>query len=911
MMKIKFSCLFFQAIGFLLLIIILSEPITAGALDPQKAITQYIHDVWQIEDGLPQNTITVIHQTRDGYIWLGTQEGLVRFDGVRFTVFDKKNTEDIKDSHILTLFEDHEGSLWIGTYGGGLNRLKDGEFTAYTTKEGLSNDFVWSIYEDRKGSLWIGTYGGGLNRLKDGEFTAFTTKEGLSNNFVRSIYEDREGSLWIGTDGGGLNRLRDEKFTVYTIKEGLSNDLVRSIYEDREGSLWIGTRGGGLNRLKDGKFTVYTTKEGLFDDTVWQILEDGKGNLWMSCNNGIFRVNKRELNDFAEGKISSINSISYGKPDGMMSKECNGGVQPAGWKSRDGRLWFPTIRGVAMIDPENIRTNKMPPPVLIEQVIIDNRSFVDSRIIQISPGNKDFEFHYTGLSFLVPDRVKFKYKLEGWNKEWIDAGTRRMAYYTNIPPGSYCFRVIACNNDGIWNEEGASLKIIVPPTFWQTWWFRVLLVLSILSAVIFIYKLNTRAIHRRNEELNELNIRLGISEEKYRLLAEQSGQIMYDYNIPSGKIKWSGDILAITGYTVKEFQKIDISAWGKMIHPEDRKLALELLDEVINKCSDYEVEYRLKHKDGKYLYVEDNGIFLVDENGKAKNLIGLMKNITERKKAEEELKKHRENLEELVKERTKKLKKSQQSLILLMEDVNESRVELDISNKNLQVANKELEAFSYSVSHDLRAPLRAIDGFTNILIEDYASKLDKEGMRLGTIIHDNAKKMGKLIDDLLAFSRVGRTALTPTKIDMKSMVKAMYHEATSAEERKRIKFTVADLPHVEGDTNLMRQVWMNLINNAVKYSSQRKQVVISVNSKEEKSKVTYCIKDNGAGFNMKYVDKLFGVFQRLHSEKDYKGTGIGLSLVQRIIKRHDGKVWAEGEVDKGASFYFSLPKIQK
>jgi light-regulated signal transduction histidine kinase (bacteriophytochrome) len=198
-----------------------------------------------------------------------------------------------------------------------------------------------------------------------------------------------------------------------------------------------------------------------------------------------------------------------------------------------------------------------------------------------------------------------------------------------------------------------------------------------------------------------------------------------------------------------------------------------------------------------------------------------------------------------------------------------------------------------------------------MLIEDYATKLDKEGKRLGNTIHDNAKKMGKLIDDLLDFSRVGRASMTLTKIDMKNIVNTVYHEATSAEERKRIKFNVANLPPIDGDTNLMRQVWMNLIKNAIKYSSKRKQAIISVTSQEEKNKVTYCIKDNGAGFNMKYVDKLFGVFKRLHNEKDFKGTGIGLSLVQRIIKRHDGNVWAEGEVDKGALFYFSLPNKVK
>lgn len=236
---------------------------------------------------------------------------------------------------------------------------------------------------------------------------------------------------------------------------------------------------------------------------------------------------------------------------------------------------------------------------------------------------------------------------------------------------------------------------------------------------------------------------------------------------------------------------------------------------------------------------------------------------------------------------------------------------LQISKKKLQVANKELEAFSYSISHDLRAPLRAIDGFTSILMDDYASKFDKEGKRLGEIIQDNTEKMGKLINDLLAFSRMGRAAMHISKIDMKNMVNAIYHEATSAIERKRITFNIAKLSKAEGDTNMMRQVWINLISNAVKFSSHRKQAIISVTCKEEEDKLTYCIKDNGVGFNMKYVDKLFGVFQRLHSEKEFEGTGVGLALVQRIIHRHDGEVWAEGEVDKGATFYFSLPKKKR
>ena len=256
-----------------------------------------------------------------------------------------------------------------------------------------------------------------------------------------------------------------------------------------------------------------------------------------------------------------------------------------------------------------------------------------------------------------------------------------------------------------------------------------------------------------------------------------------------------------------------------------------------------------------------------------------------------ELKEARDRLEQKVAERTSELKKHRDHLEELVEE-----------------RTKELEAFAYSVSHDLKAPLRAIDGFTRILMDDYIKKLDEEAIRLTTIVQSNSQKMGLLIKDLLRFFHIGKKEMRFSNIDMKKMVNAIYNEAITPEEQKRIKFTLDDLPNAKGDPDLMRQVWLNLISNALKFSANCQQAVISVTCKEEKNKLIYCIKDNGAGFNLKYKDKLFGVFQRLHSEKEFEGTGVGLALVQRIIYRHDGEVWAEGEVDKGAAFYFSLPK---
>lgn len=492
--------------------------------------------------GLSNDSILAMLEDREGSLWMGTNlGGLNRLKNGRVTPFSKR--EGLSHDYIRAIYEDREGTLWIGTEGGGLNRLRNGQVTAFTTKEGLSNDVVFAIIEDREGSLWIGTdngltryrngrfevfhagdgmsndsvlalhedragtlwigtYAGGLNQYKDRQFTAITTRQGLSHDTVNVILEDRAGVLWIGTRGGGLNRLKDGQITTFTTKDGLSDDLVFALHEDADGSLWIGTYGGGLSRLKNGRFTAVTERHGLFDNVIHRILDDGRGAFWMSSNRGIFRVEKRALDQVADGVEPSLDHVAYGVIDGMRNPECNGGAS-AGAITRAGVIWFPTIEGIASVDPDRVRlpTNRFAPPVVIEEVLVDNRVIDASGVISLPAEAQTLEVHFTALSLTAPGAVRFRYRLEGLEDDWVNAEGRRTAYYSKLPPGDYRFRVIAANSDGVWNLDGALLQVSVAPLFYETWWFRGLVVLVSLLAGPLFYRVRVRRLTRQKAAL--------------------------------------------------------------------------------------------------------------------------------------------------------------------------------------------------------------------------------------------------------------------------------------------------------------------------------------------------------------------------------------------------------------------------
>jgi len=441
---------------------------------------------------------------------------------------------------------------------------------------------------------------------------------------------------------------------------------------------------------------------------------------------------------------------------------------------------------------------------------------------------------------------------------------------------------------------------------------------NIALPVIFIYPIATVLLGMLmlNQVKNRENRKaLIISEERWHFALEGAGDGVWDWNPETNEVFFSKQWKLMLGYEDHEIEN-KLEEWKKRVFPDDLEKAYKILDQHISgEIPVYISEHRMLCKNGTYKWILDRGkIMSRDAEGKPLRFIGTHTDISERKEAQENIRKMNEMLEQKVLERTSELEKrsrelldNEVALLSLVEDMNLKSDELKRSARQLEATNKELEAFSYSVSHDLRAPLRAIGGFVSILTEDYENILDDEGRRICRIIQSNAAKMGQLIDDLLSFSRLIRSELHHSKIDMESMVKNVISEFGTTQDLSTKTISVQNIPEAFGDSNLLKQVWINLVSNALKYSSKEENVQINIGAIRKESETFYFIKDNGVGFNMAYSNKLFNVFQRLHGLHEFEGTGVGLAIVQRIINRHGGRVWAEGEVGNGATFFFSLP----
>lgn len=880
------------------------------------------------QEGLSNDIARVISEDRHGNIWIGTEgDGVNRLDRTtgNFTIYTTKN--GLSNDMVRAIYEDNEGYLWIGTDGGGLNRLdpKNKTFTVYGTQNGLADDRIKAIYGDRGGNLWVGTERG-LNRLNLKElktrnlskvntftyfsnlatFSTYTTKNGLSNDIIRYICEDSLGFIWIGTEGGGINRLDPAKgtFTTYSTKDGLTSDLIREIYEDRDGTMWIGTK-NGLNRLKDGKITRITTQQGLYDDVVFRILEDDRGNIWMSCNKGIFYTSRKALNDVCDGKKKRVYCTSYDEKDGMRSRECCGSCQPAGWKTRDGMLWIPTLKGVVVVDPANIRVNHLPPPVLIEEIVKDNQQIYhpitskekEGKLV-LSPGTERLEIHFTGLSFMAPIKMRFKYKLEGFDKDWHDSGTQRAAYYTKISPGNYTFQVVACNNDGIWNKTGASLSFYQKPYFYETTWFYLLLACGAIFLALTGFRFRVKQLTNRKKELEQL-----VTERTYQL--ERSNKELEQLSIVAretdnavlimdavGNFEWVNEGFSrMYGFTLEQL----LNERGKnLIGLSANPKIKDVIDRLPVEREPFRYESYQFTRAGREIWAQTTLTPIFNASGTLTKIVAIDSDITRLKQSEKQIRKKNEEI----------LNKS----LELQKAIETAQTEREAA----YAANQAKSEFLARMSHEIRTPMNGIIGFTDLLLD---TNLDEEQLDYARTINRSGEALTMLLNDILDFSRIEAGELVFTLIDFDPEVTAfdvleIVLPRMGDKPLEMICRISAEVPaYVRGDAGRFRQVLINLVGNAVKFTDEG-EIEISLRVEQEEKdriKLHTTVRDTGIGIPKDKLETIFDVFQQGDGSTtwEHRGTGLGLSISRQIARLMGGNTWAESTPGQGSIFHFT------
>lgn len=456
---------------------------------------------YAIEHGLENNTVNTVHRDKDGYTWVGTDKGLnIIFDK---KVIHNKLTEYLEGKRIRHIMTDKKNNIWISTYSdlGAVfyDKVKN-EILNFNQEKGLTGNRIRVIFEDSKGRIWIGTTSG-LNYLSDMKIVeTYTREDGLSNDYIMCIEESASGEILLGTDGGGINKLSGKNVSVINIKDGLSSNIIFKIYRDSQGDTWISNT-NGLNLISKNQIYSYNLTEIISEKAISQIIEDKFNNYWIITPSVVLKTNKNLLKkSIIDNTKYSVYEV-YDTKDGLTS-----GISATSWSGIDEEqnLWFSTNDGVATLDPNSISKNMIEPIVKIEKLYLDGKAQDALDELVVDAGTRRVVIDYTALSFVIPERVKFKYKLEGFDNEWSEETDKREATYTNLKPGNYIFKVKAANNDYIWSETAETIKIIQKPFFYQTKLFILLLLLTLLIVIYIIFKIRLRVYEQRQIELEKV-----------------------------------------------------------------------------------------------------------------------------------------------------------------------------------------------------------------------------------------------------------------------------------------------------------------------------------------------------------------------------------------------------------------------
>lgn len=906
-----------------------------------------------VATSVADNAWTTLHRTRNGQVWIGTSAAGVARLGPR-GVEHFGRTDGLEGDNVVAMHEDREGSLWIGTSDGGLSRLREPVFTvdggpnnelarglwsvyvdadstvwAGTMRDGLFRmrngvvarvegpnglpgksilsmlrardgtlwvgaetgisrlrgdrwepftpvkiDRVYVIYEDRGGAIWIGSKSG-LLRYAANELRSFTKEAGITAR-VWAIREDAAGSLWFGTTGNGVLRYRDGRFTRFGVKQGLSHDVVESIRADEAG-LWVGSREGGLDLIRNDRVTRLPVLEaGLAD--LFHISQDALGNIWLGSSGGVASIPKRQLLDAANGRRSRVDIRRYGPLDGLSRIELNGAGQNAGARGPDGRIWFATDRGIASVDLARHATNRLPPPVHIERLVVNGRDVPITGSILVPPGAGTVEVHYSATSLLVPARVRFRYRLEGYDDKWIEAADRRVAYYTGVKGGQYRFRVTAVNDAGVWATTEASLGFRVRPRFVETIWFRMLTTLVAVALLFAAYRWRMQMARRRAAELTALidQRTTALREEvSHRRRVEERYRHLFDAN---PQPVWVNDretlrFLAVNDSAVRHYG-FERSEFAEMsLHDLQSPQEGEALPQWIRAAGDGwrgTSLWRQRKKDGTEIDVEVAAHAIVFEGRPAALVVAA--DVTARRDLEERLR-HAQKLEAVG-----------------------------------QLAG--------GIAHDLNNVLTAVMSHVDLAVTSLPPTADV--LQDLTQAQKAAHRGATMIRKLLGFSRRERLVRKPLNLgpltdELTTTIRRMLPAHIDVVVR-----CAEGVPPIDADAGAVQQVVLNLATNARDAMPEGGRMIVEVSSTELSEShqvlhgwgapgryVTLTVTDDGSGMDAATLARIFEPY--FSTKPDGLGSGLGMAMVYGLMRQHEGHVQVDSIVGRGTTVRLLFP----
>jgi PAS domain S-box-containing protein len=852
-------------------------------------------DHYRGSDGLSGDAVSVngLFQDREGNIWIVTSRGIDNFHDIRVASFSTR--QGLSADQVNSILASRDGTVWIGNYD--LDVLRLGKITSIQPRTGLPGREVTSLLEDRAGRLWVGV-DQELSVYERRKFRKIYMGDGSPLGPIRTMTEDVEGSIWAATESPLGNRHRLFRIQDLRIREEippLQLPAISTLAPDPHGGVWLGLTSGGLARYRNGQMEFFsfnqsprdgpvhgllvnsdgsvlaatpsgvvgwrngrvqrlTVRNGLPCDAIYALISDRKATLWLYAACGLIAVPNAELQRWWKSPGTTVESRLLDVFDGAQPMSTP--FRPNASQSPDGRLWFANQNVVQMIDPDHLDRNPILPPVHVEEIIADRRRYAPRDGLRLPALTRDLEIDYTALSFIAPQKVRFRYKLEGHDSEWQDPGTRRQAFYADLRPGKYRFRVMGCNNDGVWNEEGATLAFSLAPAWYQTWWFRGVSLGVFLALLWALYQWRIQQVQRQEKQLRDVI-------DTIPALAFSSS--------PDGKNEWVNR--RWVEYSGLSPEASSGSGWRSMVHPDDLDEHVKKWQRSLASGEPFENEARRRSAKGEYRWFLVRAVPLHDAHGNILKWYGTLTDIEDRKKGEQE----RERLRQ---------------------------VEADLAHVNRVSTMGELAA---SLSHELRQPITAAITNANTCLRWLKrDQPDVEEAREATMrIVKDGNRAAEIIDRLRSFYKKGSPPEREL-VDVNEVVREMLELLRSEANRYPICVRTdlaAGLPKATADRVQLQQVVMNLMLNGIEAMKDTGGELTIKSERGENGELLMSITDSGVGLPAEKAHQIFDAFFTTKAQ----GSGMGLTISRSIIQSHGGRLWAGANAKQGVTFYFTLP----